>query len=216
MDWMIFKVLNQVSTKTPSDSFTQLTDSLMQVLSQRRTVLPKRLIAPGPTVEQLNILFDAAATAPDHEQVLPWRFLIFPESSRVALGELFAQALYARDPKATSEQMEQARKKALRAPLLMLLVVDQSRGDQDVDLNERILSAGCAVQNILSIATSMGFGSSLTSGKAMKSRIFRNGIGLKEGDHAICFISVGTIETSKRGKTRPNADQFVSAWTPSA
>jgi len=85
------------------------------------------------------------------------------------LGELFAKALFERDSDATLEQMNQAKEKALRSPFLMLLVVDESRGSEDVDLNERLLSAGCAVQNILIVATSMGFGSSLTSGKAMKS-----------------------------------------------
>lgn len=201
------------SADTP-DLLLDVANTLMQVLSSRRTVLPKRLMAPGPNASQLATLFEAAATAPDHDQILPWRFVIFPESSRAALGELFAQALLERDAQATPEQMAQAREKALRSPLLMLLVVDDARGGQDVDLNERILSAGCAVQNILSAATSMGFGSSLTSGKAMNAWVFRDGLGLSQHDHAICFISVGTIKASKAGKTRPTTDQFVSVWTP--
>jgi nitroreductase len=189
-------------------------DTLMQVLRSRRTILPKRLVAPGPNESQLATLYEAAATAPDHDQILPWRFIVFPESSRRLLGELFAQALIERDAHATPEQMAKAREKALRSPLLILLVVDGARGDLEVDLNERILSAGCAVQNILCVATSMGFGSALTSGKAMKSRVFKNGIGLSSNDHAICFISIGTIDSSKAGKVRPNSNQFVSMWTP--
>lgn len=201
-----------MNSTTPSESISELTDSLMQVLRLRRTILPKRLVTPGPTKEQLCVLFEAAATAPDHDQILPWRFLVFPSSSRVALGALFAQSLHERDAEATPEQLDKAREKALRSPFLMLLVVDQCRGSHEVDLNERLLSAGCAVQNILSVATSMGFGSSLTSGKAMKSKIFRKELGLSEGEHAVCFISVGTIATSKQAKTRPTVDQFVSTW----
>lgn len=212
---MSFDVLNQLNSKNLPEALSELTGSLMQVLSKRRTVLPKRLVAPGPTDEQLSVFFEAAATAPDHDQILPWRFMIFPENSRVALGELFAQALYERDSEATDVQMEQAREKALRSPLLMLLVVDESRGDQEVDFSERLLSAGCAVQNILSVATSMGFGSSLTSGKAMKSQIFRDGLGLSLSEHAICFVNVGHVATSKPGKVRPNPDQFVSSWMAS-
>ena len=191
-----------------------LTHNLMQVLNNRRTVLPKRLVAPGPSPSQLATLFQAAATAPDHDQLLPWRFVIFPETSRDALGELFAQALYERDAHATTEHMNQARDKALRSPLLMLLVVNASCGSQDVDLNERLLSAGCAVQNILMAATAMGLGSSLTSGKAMKSSSFRQALGLSEADHAICFINVGSIGTVKHGKSRPQSTQFVSTWAP--
>ena len=190
-------------------------DTLMQVLRRRRTILPKRFVAPGPSAFQLETLFEAAATAPDHHQILPWRFMVFPESSRAKLGELFAQALLESDSQATSEHTRQAREKALRSPLLILLVVDGARGGLDVDLNERILSAGCAVQNVLCAATSMGFGSSLTSGQAMKSKVFKNGLGLSAKDHAICFVSVGTIDSSKSGKIRPTSNQFVSMWAPS-
>jgi nitroreductase len=197
-----------------SDILFEAGNTLMHVLSSRRTVLPKRLVAPGPNASQLATLFEAAATAPDHDQLLPWRFVIFPETTREKLGELFAQALYERDAHATPEQMNQAREKALRSPLLMLLVVNAACGTEDVDLNERVLSAGCAVQNILMAATAMGFGSSLTSGKAMKSPSFRQALRLSDADHAICFINVGSIDTVKQGKLRPQSTQFISTWTP--
>jgi hypothetical protein len=83
---------------------------------------------------------------------------------------VFAQALLERDAAATAEEVERAREKAFRAPWLMLVVVDGPGGDRpDVDLAERILSAGCAVQNLLLMSTALGFGSALTSGKALKS-----------------------------------------------
>lgn len=205
---------SQLNSTFELENTSDITEVLMHILDKRRTVLPKRLIAPGPNDAQLSILFDAAATAPDHDQILPWRFIIFPASSRESLGELFAQALLERDANATREQTDQAREKAFRSPLLMLLVVDDARGDQDVDLNERLLSAGCAVQNILSAATSMNFGSSLISGKAMKSSVFRAGLGLTSAEHAICFLSVGSVEMSKPGKVRPNSLQFVTTWKP--
>ena len=103
-------------------------DTFMQVLKSRRTILPKRLVAPGPNASQLATLYEAAATAPDHDQILPWRLIVFPETTRHSLGELFAQALLERDADATPEQMEQAREKAMRSPLLILLVVDGARG----------------------------------------------------------------------------------------
>ena len=58
---MSFDVLNQLSSKNLPEALSELTGSLMQVLSKRRTVLPKRLVAPGPTDEQLSVFFEAAA-----------------------------------------------------------------------------------------------------------------------------------------------------------
>ena len=75
----------------------------------RRTVLPKRLAAPGPDAMQLQRILGAAAAAPDHGELLPWRFVIVPDTARTALADAFAQALRERDGTATEEQLAQAR-----------------------------------------------------------------------------------------------------------
>ncbi len=141
--------------------------------SARQTILPKRLLAPGPDSAQLEQLLGSAASAPDHGQILPWRFIVVPSEARGLLADQFAAALVERDPQALPHQAEQAREKAFRAPLLMLAVVDAGRGDLEVDVMERMVSAGCAIQNVLLMATAQGFGSALTSGKALKSRGLR-------------------------------------------
>ena len=93
-------------------------------------------------------------------------------------------------------------------------MVDEAKGDCKVDLNERLISAGCAVQNVLSCATAMGFGSAVTSGKALKSDSFRRVLGLGHQAHAICFISVGSFNFTQPIKVRPVSDEFFSNWVP--
>lgn len=183
-----------------------------QLIAQRHTVLPKRLIEPGPDETQIKQLFLAAATAPDHDQLMPWRFLIIPQNKRAALGDLFAKALLERDDSATPEQVLAARDKAFRSPFLMLLSVDEGQPPFEIDVHERVLSAGCAVQNILILATAMGYGSSLTSGKALKSTSLREALGLRDTEHAICFINVGSIGSKKLPKIRPCTQTFVKVW----
>lgn len=185
----------------------ELLDALLQ---SRQTILPKRLNGPGPNPQQLAQILGAAAHAPDHRQLLPWRFVIVPASARASLGEVFAQALVERDASALPEQKEQAREKALRAPVLLLLVVHESRGDPAIDLAERLLSAGCAVQNMLLMATALGFGSAITSGKALKSQGLRSLFSLSEQEHAVCFVSVGNVGRSQAPRIRPNVAQYVS------
>jgi nitroreductase len=132
------------------------------------------------------------------------------------LGDLFAAALLERDPSASTEQLDQARDKALRAPLLMLLIVDEAKGSAEIDLNERVLSAGCAVQNLMLLANAMGYGSALTSGKALKATCFRAGLGLGTSEHVICCLSVGTVSSRKPFKLRPEVQQFTRIWGDSA
>lgn len=188
----------------------EATDLLSTLMQARQTILPKRLTAPGPDAAQLQHILAAAAHAPDHGQLLPWRFVLIPEAARAALGEAFAQALLERDATALPEQVAQAREKAQRAPQLMLVVVQDTLGDADVGLSERVISAGCAVQNMLLMATAMGFGSALTSGKALQSRSLRALFALGPHDHALCFVSIGTAVRGKAARNRPSPAQYVS------
>ncbi len=180
------------------------------IMQSRQTILPKRLLAPGPAPRQLAMILNAAATAPDHGQLLPWRFVLVPQSARCRLADVFAEALTARDAQATPAQIEQAREKAYRSPLLLLAVVDGGCGDAEIDLSERIVSAGCAVQNMLLMATALGYGSALTSGKALKSTGLRSLFGLTEAEHALCFVSVGTAQVRKPARLRPVPADFVT------
>ena len=184
------------------------------LLQARQTILPKRLGAPGPDAAQLQAIMAAAAHAPDHGCLLPWRFVLVPRDARAALAEAFAQALRERDPQASPAQQEQAREKAHRAPVLLLVVVDELRGDPGIAPCERILSAGCAVQNLLLTATALGFGSALTSGKALQSRALRTLFALQEGERALCFVSVGTVLSRKPGRARPAPAQYVGTLVP--
>lgn len=181
-----------------------------ELIHARRTVLPKRLVEPGPNAAEFQSILAAAAAAPDHGQILPWRFVLVPTEQRATLADWFAQALLERDGSATPEQQAQAREKAFRAPTLLLLIVDGARGDPEVDLAERLLSAGCAVQNMLLMATALGFGSSLTSGKALKSQALRAHLRLGVDEHALCFISIGRAASQRAARHRPAVADYFS------
>lgn len=208
------------SNAVPPGTVEEWTQALIHT---RQTILPKRLVEPGPNVRQLELIARAAAAAPDHGCLLPWRFVQVPASARAALGDAFERALVERDPQATPEQRQQAHEKAFRAPVLMLAVVRAPAGDaapalgdplRDVPLSERILSAGCAIQNMLLMATALGFGSALTSGKALQSTALRQLFGLGPHETALTFISIGTPTQRKAGRSRPEPTQYLSVLEP--
>ncbi|MDO8300477.1 MAG: nitroreductase family protein [Lacisediminimonas sp.] len=182
----------------------------------RQTILPRRLLAPGPGGDELAAIFEAAATAPDHGRLLPWRFIVVPPAQRDLLAEAFANALQQRDPAATPEQVVQAKEKAYRSPFLLLVVVDERTGDAGIDLAERTIATGCAVQNMLLMATALGYGSALTSGKALKSSHLRQLFQLADGEHPLCFVSIGTVQSARRARVRPVPRDFVSSVAGSA
>ena len=205
-------MLNTMDRSFPPEATpSAMTALLMQA---RRTVLPKRLTAPGPSAGQIEELFQAAATAPDHDQLRPWRFVLVPQTARTCLAQVFGDALLHRDAAASQQELERAREKAHRAPLLMLAIVDGECGDAAIDLNERLVSAGCAIQNILLMATAQGWGSALTSGKALKFPGLRNLFKLSSGEQALCFISIGTAMSARSARARPEPSQFTSILEP--
>lgn len=179
-------------------------------IDARRTTLPKRLCGPGPDEAQKAALRRAACAAPDHGQRRPWRFVEVPADRRAQLGEWFAQALLERDPHANAAEQTQAREKAHRSPWLLLLVCRVRGDDPDVPAAERLLSAGCAVQNLLLMATAMGLGSALTSGKAIGSRALREGFALQADEDALCFVNVGQVSEWRSAPARPQPDHVFS------
>lgn len=179
-------------------------------ITSRQNISPKRLDAPGPSASQLDQIFRSAASAPDHGLVRPWRFVIVPPDKRTLLAEVFALALVDRDPGATLEQIETAREKAHRAPVLMLVVARLGACEPPIPALERMVSVGAAVQNMLLMAHGQGFGSSLTSGQAMQSPRMRQLFGLDAGEEAVCFLNMGTVTKRKAQRLHPEVNSFVS------
>lgn len=203
----------------------ELSDFASALIHSRHNVSPRRLDAPGPTPAQLQTILGAAAAAPDHGQLTPWRFVIVPHARRWLLADAFGLALMDRDPNATGEQIDNAREKAHRAPFLMLAVArlndphaladtpprSHEPAEAEVGDAERLVSLGCAIQNILLTAHALGLGTGLTSGQAMASPRLRSLFGLGPGEQAICCINIGSVTRRKPPRVRPHTADYVSS-----
>ncbi len=194
-----------------ADEPCEIAELVQELITSRQNVSPKRLIEPAPDAAQLERIFAAAAAAPDHGEITPWRFVIVPAAERARLAEVFALALIDRDPTATPEQIDDARRKAHRGPLLMLAVARLGAAEPDIPAAERLLSLGCAVQNMLLAAHSMGYGAGLTSGQAMASPRMKALFALAEGEVPVCCINIGTAVKNRAGRVRPAPERFVSS-----
>jgi nitroreductase len=179
------------------------------LIGSRQNISPRRLIAPGPTAAQLEDLLALAGAAPDHGLLTPWRFILVPEAQRHRLAEVFALALVDRDPGATTGQIEAAREKAHRSPLLLVAVACLGPREPDTPALERMISMGAAIQNFLLGTHAMGFGAGLTSGQAMSSPRMRDLCGLADGEVAVCCVNVGTVAKRKAGSRLRPAPQEI-------
>lgn len=194
----------------PDGSQRTIVEFARALIRSRQNVSPKRLDAPAPTEMELETLFEAAAAAPDHGQLTPWRFVIIPQNKRAVLAEVFALCLVDRHPGATLADIEAAREKAYRAPLVMAAIARVGPPEEGIAKLERVVSLGCAIQNMLLTANALGYGTGLTSGHAMKSPRMKALMGLSAFEHAVCFVNIGTVTKHKPPRRRPAPDAFVS------
>ena len=187
-----------------------MNDDLWNTLAARRHVALRRLQAPGPDDAALARMMEAAAQAPDHGCLLPWRFVRIPAARRDGLGAVFEEALVARDPAADDAARASAREKAFHAPCLLVAILVDVPGTA-IPVEEKLMSLGCALQNVLLAARALGFASGLASGGALDTPAMRRLLDLQPHERAVCFIGIGTGAGKKTPRARPAPGQFFSS-----
>lgn len=186
-----------------------MTESLWPLLAARRHVSPRRLAAPGPDEATLARIVGAAAHAPDHGQLRPWRFVLVPADKRGELGAVFAEALAARDPACDEAARAAAHGKAFHAPCLLVAILDDNPASA-ITTAEKLVSLGCAIQNVLLAAKALQFDSGLVSGEALQAPGMRELLRLSPHEQAICFLAFGTADASRPPRQRPHVTEFFS------
>jgi nitroreductase len=188
----------------------EVLDAALTLIHTRQSISPKFLGEPGPDGGQIGMILGAAGAAPDHRRLTPWRLIIVPPERRHLLAEAFVEALVERDGAASDVQKQEAREKAFRGPFLALMVARLDPELGSILPQERIVSAGCAVQNMLLVAHAMGFGAGLLSGRALYSQPLRSLFGLGAHEQPLCFLSVGTATRGKAARSRPAVADYTS------
>ncbi|WP_025899693.1 nitroreductase family protein [Sneathiella glossodoripedis] len=180
----------------------------LDALLNRKSV--PRLMEPGPDEQQLEILFKAALRAPDHAALRPWQFIVFEGESRAELGDIFADALAAREPGTSEAALEKAKGKALRAPVVIAVIAKVSEHPK-VPAIEQKLSAGAAAQNILIAAHAMGLAGIWRTGAACFDPYVRKKLGAVNEDEIVAFLYIGTSNGTPPLPELEISD-YVSRW----
>ncbi|GHE20005.1 nitroreductase family protein [Halomonas urumqiensis] len=172
-----------------------------------------KLMGPPPTPEQLEALYKAALRAPDHKEMRPWRFIEFSGEGLARLGELFAEAEFREDPHADDALLVSARKKPLRAPMVIAVIAKVTPDVPKVPRIEQVISAGCAAHGILLAAHALGLGAMWRSGKYAFDTTVRKGLTLDDDDEVVAFLYIGQLAGRHKPLPDHRIDDFVERWT---
>lgn len=179
----------------------------MQLLLQRESAA--KLGDPGPTPEQLDLMFQSAVRAPDHGRLRPWAFVVVPKDRRERFGEIMAQSLQRRRQDASAEMLQRERQKALRAPTIVVVAARPKSTDRIPEI-EQVISAGAAAQNLMLAAYAMGLGAMWRTGEAAYDDGVKAALGLNASDKIVGFLYVGTNTGGPTPAARPQPRDFIS------
>lgn len=175
-----------------------------------RNSAPK-LRDPGPDDVALATMFEAAARAPDHARLRPWRFLVIRGPARERLGEVFAEATLAANPQAGEKELEKVRGKALRAPLIVVVIATISEHPKVPPIEQR-LSAGAAAHAIVLAAEVLGFAGIWRTGSMAYDSLVAGELGLAQNEELIGYLYLGTREGDPKPLPDYDPDERVEFW----
>ena len=171
-----------------------------------------KLREPAPDAETLSLAYAAAMRAPDHGLLRPFRLHVVRGDARHALGELLAECALRQHPQASAEELEKARNKALRAPVI--LVVSASLVEHaKVPAIEQILSAGTAAYSLLLALQARGYAGIWRTGAPAYDEGVKEAFGLGPQDALVGFLYAGTAAQAAPTLERPKAEDHVFEWT---
>lgn len=186
-------------------------DAFLELIATRRSVAPRRLVAPGPAPTELAKIVAAALTAPDHGALRPWRFLRIPDARREDLAHLFGEAKREEEPGLSDADVERARGRARNAPVLLALILHPDQANRRVPIEEQYVSLGSALQTMLLAAHSMGYAAMMTSGRKVRTKVLQQAF-CRPPERLIGFVSIGTPTSAPKTRAALPLSGYFGDW----
>lgn len=186
-------------------------DVMTAVLSRRSE---HHLVEPAPNDQEFAYLLRAAATAPDHGGLRPWRLILVRDEGRAALERCFA------DEGAGSASRRRQLAEIQGAPLLATLVFSpvppETGQDGPVPEWEQLAATSAMAGSLILLLHARGFGSVWRTGGFTESQRIRRALGLRGEERLLGWLCIGTPpgSTSPRRRVPEDVTDRISVFTP--
>ncbi|MFN3491621.1 MAG: nitroreductase family protein, partial [Anaerolineales bacterium] len=135
---------------------------LFEAIHGRQTI--KQVKGDDVPRELIEKILSAAAQAPNHYKVRPWRFVVLTGDARKKLGDVMSASFLERNPAAPPEGLDKTRALPLRAPVVIAVAADKPSEPKVIEI-ENISAASAAAYIILLAASSLGLGAIWRTGE---------------------------------------------------
>jgi nitroreductase len=183
----------------------------IDALLSRQSLGGKHLAEPGPDDAQLRTMAEAALHAPDHAELVPFRFAVVRGAARERLAQLFAQA--ARDAGKDEAGAALDAERALKPPVTVVVIARIDLGHTVVPAHEQWAAVGGALTNFLNAAHALGFAGKMLSGAKVRHPAIVAAF-CRPGETLVGWIALGTpTRALASGHAKAGADDVLSDWS---
>lgn len=158
-------------------------DVMTAVLTRRS---PSDLADPAPNDEEFRYLLQGAATAPDHGQLRPWRWILVRGDQQAVLAECLA----ADNPELPYGQILRS---VVRAPLKAVLVFAPRTGHRIPEW-EQLAAASAMTHSLMLLLHARRYGSKWRTGRLCTSLKVSERLGLGPQEQLLGALEIGTAD----------------------
>jgi nitroreductase len=171
-----------------------------------------RVVEPGVTEEELDLLLRAGLRACDHGRLRPFRYILLEGDARLRLGEAMSEYLHGDLIDVSEDAIDAAKNKALRAPTLLSVIFSPKDNDK-IPESEQLVSAGCAAQMIVTAAHMLGIGAVWRTGNAVYSGEVARALELNDDEQVVAMIYLGRPASERPAPPEQDPEAFLTRLT---
>jgi nitroreductase len=184
---------------------------VIETLLSRQSLGGKHLAEPGPDDAALALMAAAALRAPDHAELVPFRFAVVRGAARERLAALFADSARAagKGDEAAALDAERAR----QAPVTVAVLARIDMGHPLVPAHEQWVAVGAALANLLNAAHALGYAGKMLSGAKVRDPAVQAAF-CRAGETLVGWVALGTARQHKASTRAPKAlpQQVLGDW----
>ena len=180
------------------------------LLATRRSGKARDMVAPGPTVAELEAMLVTAARVPDHGKLAPWRFITIASDRREAFADVLEAAYRVDKPEPGRVELAAVRDFAAQAPVLV--VVLSTPAANQIPRWEQELSAGGVCTMLCAAASAHGYVANWLTTWAAYSPAVVAALGEAPDAKVAGFVFIGTPSRPLDERPRPVLADIARAW----
>lgn len=178
-----------------------------EALTTRRSASGRLLTTPAPDRQQIEAIVTAAAAAPDHGHLAPFRFLDIGPQARERLAGAFIGLVRARSAEPAEGDLAKARNKATLGPVNLGVVARVDHAHPKIIVSDQWLTIGAALQNMVLAAEALGFAVAIRSGADFSSAEASAALGLEQGEELVAIVAIGSAPEKLGARNKPTLEQ---------